>query len=233
MSSGVFDGWGQDLKYAWRGLLQHPGFSALAMLTLALGLGATTAIFSVVYGVLLQPLPYPQPDRLMAVWEVTNRGNHARLADPNFDDFRDQNHTFQAMAKYSGRVASVAGLTRPTRTGVALVTRYFFEVLGVHPMMGRGFAPDDAHPGAAPVLLAHYTTSGPELERPRMGDWLSVAVDDATTLVLRVAFTGDNLAEIQADFGPDGMMHECLGSLQPGELCLVPVEDAAVALTPI
>ena len=106
MSGRIFEAWGQDLKYAWRGLLQHPGFTALAMLTLALGLGATTAIFSVVYGVLLQPLPYPQPDRLMAVWEVMPSGHHARLADPNFADFRDQNRSFSAMARCASIVES-------------------------------------------------------------------------------------------------------------------------------
>ena len=95
MSDAMF----QDLKYAARGLRKSPGFSATVILTLALGIGATTAIFSVVYGVLLRPLPYPNPDRVMAVWELTQHGHRSRLADPNFNDFRDQNHTFRAMAK--------------------------------------------------------------------------------------------------------------------------------------
>ena len=81
----------QDLKYAARGLAKSPGFSAMVIFTLALGMGATTAIFSVVYGVLLRPLPYPKPERLAAIWEVNNRGTFSRLADPNFDDFRDRN----------------------------------------------------------------------------------------------------------------------------------------------
>ncbi|MGB8472817.1 MAG: ABC transporter permease [Candidatus Acidiferrum sp.] len=146
----------QDLKYAIRGLVKSLGFSTTVILTLALGIGATTAIFSVVYGVLLRPLPYPNPDSLMAIWEVNHRGTHSRLADPNFDDFRDQNHTFQTMAKYTGVVASVGGPSGPTRTGVAFVTHNFFNVLGIQPAMGRSFASDDDHPGAAPVLLASY-----------------------------------------------------------------------------
>ena len=150
----MFEAIFQDLKYAARGLGKSPGFSATVILTLALGIGATTAIFSVVYGVLLRPLPYPKPDRLVAIWEVNHRGTYSRLADPNFDDFRDQNHTFQAMAKYSGGVTNVVGAAGPTRTGVAVVTRDFFKVLDVQPAMGRGIAPDDANPGAAPVLLA-------------------------------------------------------------------------------
>ena len=152
----MFEGWGQDFKYAWRGLRQHPGFSVLAMLTLALGLGATTAIFSVVYGVLLQPLPYPQPDRLMAVWEVTRTGNHARLADPNFDDFRDQNHSFTALAKYRSGIAPVTGLAEPVRANLTVVSRDFFTVLETTPVVGRAFTPDDTHPGAQPVALISH-----------------------------------------------------------------------------
>jgi putative ABC transport system permease protein len=153
MPAGMLEGWRQDLKYAWRGLLQHPGFSALAMLTLALGLGATTAIFSVVYGVLLQPLPYPQPDRLMAVWEIARSGRHARLADPNFDDFRDQTHTFAALAKYRNGIVPVTGLAEPVRANVAMVSRDFFTVLDTAPVIGRAFTAGDAHPGAQPVAL--------------------------------------------------------------------------------
>jgi predicted permease len=143
----------QDMKHSARGMGNRPGFSAMMVLTLALGMGATTAIFSVVYSVLLKPLPYPDPDRLVSVFEVNRRGTFARLADPNFNDFRDQNHTFVAMAKYNGFMANVVGPAGPTRTGVSYVTRDFFRVLGVQPAIGRGFAPEDAHPGAAPVVL--------------------------------------------------------------------------------
>jgi len=144
----------RDLRYAARRLGRSLGSSATIIGTLALSIGATTAIFSVVHGVLLRPLPYPDPDRLVAIWEVNQRGTHSRLADPNFDDFRDQNRTFRAMAKYAAVVASVAGPAEPTRTVSAVVSRDFFTVLGVQPVLGRGFAPGDARPGAAPVLLA-------------------------------------------------------------------------------
>jgi putative ABC transport system permease protein len=144
----------QDLRYAGRTVARTPGFSATVILTLALGIGAATAIFSVVYGVLLRPLPYPQPDRLTAIWEVNYRGGFSRLADPNFNDFRDQNHSFDAVAKYYDVVASVAGTAEPARVGVAHVSRDFFKVLGVEPVMGRSLAADDAQLGAAPTLLA-------------------------------------------------------------------------------
>ena len=146
----------QDLRYGLRMLTKSPGFTAVAVLTLALGIGATTAIFSVVYGVLLRPLPYPKPDRIVAIWEVNHRGTFSRIADPNFDNFRDQNQSFQAMAKYSGGIESVSGNSEPTRTGIAGITRDFFKVLGVEPVIGRSFVPNDAHQGAAPVLLASY-----------------------------------------------------------------------------
>src|SRR5918995_3509670 len=90
-----------DLRHAVRVHAKNPSATAITVFTLALAIGATTAIFSVVYGVLLRPLPYPAPDRLMAVWEVNNRGTYSRLADPNFDDFRDRNRTFSALAKYA------------------------------------------------------------------------------------------------------------------------------------
>ena len=144
----------QDLRYAVRRVGHGLGFSLTVIGTLALGIGATTAIFTVVHGVLLRPLPYPDADRLVAIWEVNHRGTFSRLADPNFDDFHDQNGTFDAMAKYARVIVSVAGTGEPTRTGVAVVSRDFFTVLGVHPVIGRAFAHDDARPGAAPALVA-------------------------------------------------------------------------------
>ncbi len=124
----------QDLRYAARVLRKNQGFTAIAVLTLALAIGATTAIFSVVYGVLLRPLPYPEPNRIMAIHEVNTKGTWSRLADPNFDDFRDQNHAFQAIAKYSDGIASVSGGAQPTRSQTATVSRDFFRVFRLQPI---------------------------------------------------------------------------------------------------
>ena len=99
----------RDLSHALRILRRSPWFTAVSVLTLALAIGATTAIFSVVYGVLLRPLPYSDPGRIMAIHEVTNKGTWNRLADPNFDDFRDQSRSFQAISKYSAYIVSVSG----------------------------------------------------------------------------------------------------------------------------
>jgi len=146
----------QDFRYALRQLHRRLGFTTLAVLTLALGIGASTAIFSVVYGVLLRPLPYTEPNRVMAICEVTTTGTWNRLADPNFDDFRDQNHSFQVIAKYSGNIASVSGAAQPTRSMVSSVSPDFFKVFGVRPVLGRSFATADATKGAAPVALVSY-----------------------------------------------------------------------------
>jgi putative ABC transport system permease protein len=146
----------QDLRYALRQLRKNPGFTAVSVITLALGIGATTAIFSVVYGVLLRPLPYSDPSRIMAVFEVNTRGTWSRLADPNFDDFRNQNHSFQVIAKYSDNIASVSGASQPTRSVVASVSPDFFKVFRVQPVIGRDFSSADASKGAAPVALVSY-----------------------------------------------------------------------------
>jgi putative ABC transport system permease protein len=145
-----------DARYALRQLAKNPGFSAIAVLTLALGIGVATAIFSVVYGVLLRPLPYPDPDRIVSIFEVTTKGYPSRLADPNFDDFRDQSRSFQAIAKYTDWTASVSGAAMPTRTTVAAVSPAFLRVLGLAPILGRGFGDADAKRGAAPTILLGY-----------------------------------------------------------------------------
>src|SRR6267154_937376 len=146
----------QDIRYGLRVLSKNPGFTAVAVLTLGLATGAATAIFSVVYGVLLRPLPYPDSNRIMAVSEVTSTGGWSRLADPNFDDFRDQNRGFQAIAKYNEQIASVSGTSQPTRTAVASVSPNFLKVFGTQPILGRDFAASDAKKGAGPTVLVSY-----------------------------------------------------------------------------
>jgi putative ABC transport system permease protein len=143
----------QDLRRAARMLGKKPGVPAIMVLTLALGIGATTAIFSVVYGVLLRPLPYSDAGRIMAVFEVSSKGRPSRLADPNFDDFRDQNRSFQSIAKYSDYAMSVSGASQPTRTDVAHVSSGFLKVFDVQPALGRGFSAGDAKKGAGPTVL--------------------------------------------------------------------------------
>ena len=146
----------RDLRHAVRTLRRNPGFTMVAVFTLALGIGMTTAIFSVVYGVLLRPLPYADPDRIVAIFEVTSKGRLSALADPNFNDFRDQSRSFQAIAKYGGTPATVSGPSPPTRAIVGRVSPDFLKVFGVQPIVGRDFVAEDAKKGAAPTVLVSY-----------------------------------------------------------------------------
>lgn len=144
----------RDLQHAVRTLAARPGFTVAAVVCLAIGIGATTAIFSVVYGVLLRPLPYPGADRLVDIAELTARGHATRVSDANFLDLRDRNRTLEAAAEYSGAGArAVATPAEALRTPVAVVSGGFFDVLGVRASIGRGFAPDETVPGAPPVAV--------------------------------------------------------------------------------
>jgi len=129
----------QDIRYGIRVLLKAPGFTVVAVLTLALGIGATTAIFSVADAVLLRPLPYPHPEQIVRVWEQAADGHHMNLADPNFDDFRAQNNTLASLAEYAYWTSSVSGGSEPVRVNMAEVTSGFFKSLGVEPFRGRTF----------------------------------------------------------------------------------------------
>jgi putative ABC transport system permease protein len=142
-----------DCRYGFRQLRKNPGATVVMVFTLALAIGAATAIFSVVYGALLHPLPYADANRIMAIFEVNSEGRWAHLADPNFDDFREQNRSFRAIAKYNENTASVSGASQATRTTVASVSPDFLKVFGVQPIFGRDFSASDARKGAAPVVL--------------------------------------------------------------------------------
>src|SRR5580704_15114305 len=112
----------QDFKYAIRTLIKNPGFTLIALFTLALGIGASTAIFSVVDAVLLRPLPYPNPQQIVRVWEQAPDGHRMNLSDPNFDDFLTQNNTFASLAAYGYGLTSVSGGSEPARVDIAVVS---------------------------------------------------------------------------------------------------------------
>ncbi len=147
----------RELRYGLRTLTKSPGFSAIAVLTLALGMGASTAIFSVVDAVLLRALPYPNPEKLVRVWEQAPNGHRINLSDPNFDDFRAQNHAFAELAAYEYGQSSVAGGSEPVRVNAAIVSTGFFKVLGVEPARGRGFAPEEQRLHGAPAVIVSYS----------------------------------------------------------------------------
>jgi putative ABC transport system permease protein len=150
------EGWLHDLRSATRLLVRNRSTTAVAVLALAVGIGACTAIFSVVHGVLLQALPYPRSDRMTTLSEVDAKGNRMNFSDPNFEDLHEQNRSFRAMAQYAGWMESVSGGAEPLRVGVTVVSPEFFDVVGVQPSLGRVFAPEDQGPGAAPTVVVSH-----------------------------------------------------------------------------
>jgi putative ABC transport system permease protein len=129
-----------DIRYGLRQLAHHPTFTLVAVLTLALGIGASTAIFSVLDAVLLRPLPYPAQERLVEANELNEAGRGMPFAQPNFDDLRARSRSFEALASYAAGPDAVAGGSEPIRTNVCAASPDFFRVLGVSPVIGRVFS---------------------------------------------------------------------------------------------
>jgi predicted permease len=143
----------QDVRFGLRMLRQSPGFTAAAVVTLALGIGANTALFSVVNGVLLNPLAYPHPGQLVALYGKTAGFDQAPIAYLNFLDWQRDTQTFSAMAIYRNHDYNFIGTGEAERLSGYMVSADFFSTLGVKPVLGRTFLPDDDHPGAAPVVI--------------------------------------------------------------------------------
>jgi predicted permease len=142
-----------DLRLAARALRRAPAFALATALTLALGMGATTALFAAVRGVLLRPLPYPRPEQLVRVREVAPGGGALAFADPNFDDLRRGARAFSALAAYRGAPVVVTGGAEAARVPSAVVTRDFFAVMGVRPAAGRAFVGDELQQGGAQAVV--------------------------------------------------------------------------------
>ena len=146
----------QDFRYAVRQLRKSPGFALVAVVTLALGIGANTAVFSVVDAVMLRPLPYYQPDRLIEVESLNTRNPHSSaISYPDFLDWRSQNHTLEHLVSYHDNLFTLTGLERPVQVDAEVVSWDLLPALGVRPELGRGFAPDEEKTGARVVLISH------------------------------------------------------------------------------
>ncbi len=146
-----------DLRYAFRQLLKNPGFTAVVALTLALGIGATTAIFSVVYAVVLRPLPFPESERLVAIWTQTPQVDRLPMAAANHRDLKSQNTVFEDIAM-SSRVANynLTGDGEPERLLATRVAANLFPLLRVKPALGRGFTEDENQPGQDRVVILSH-----------------------------------------------------------------------------
>jgi putative ABC transport system permease protein len=148
----------QDLRYAGRMQLKNPGFTIVAVIALALGIGANTAIFSVVNSVLLRPLPYKDPERLVMVWEDASKHGYPRdtPASANYVDWRDQNTVFEGMAAIADESFNLTGAGEPERLEGRLVSANLFPLLGVDPHIGRTFTSAEDQPGSNRVVVLSY-----------------------------------------------------------------------------
>jgi predicted permease len=143
----------QDIRHALRVLSNSRGFAAIAILTLALGIGANTALFSVVNGVLLNPLPYSNPDELYAVYTKTAAFGESSIAYPNFLDWQKQNKTFSALAAFRGDDFNMTGAGEPERLHGHMISAEFLPALGLAPVVGRNFRAEEDRAGAGPVAI--------------------------------------------------------------------------------
>jgi putative ABC transport system permease protein len=163
----------KDVRYALRSLLRRPGFTAIAVITLALGIGANTAIFSVVHGVLLQPLPYPESDRLVSLRQSNAATNpaqpDAQIAPGNFLEWQRQNTSFSSLAAYRTVSYNATGDGNPERLLAARVSVGLFKLLGVQPLVGRDFLAEEDQPGREKVVIISHG-----LWLRRFGGWSDV-----------------------------------------------------------
>ena len=183
----------QDLRFGVRMLLKNLGFTAVVVLTLALGIGANAALFSVVNGVLLNPLPFPQPEQLVTLHQSKPNFETGAMPYPNFRDLRRENRTFSAMAISRPTGFSLTGAGEAERVNAQFVTADFFTVLGVKPQLGRNFAPGEDERGAAPIVII-----GADLWQRKFGsapDMLgkSLALDDRSYTIVGVLPANFNL----------------------------------------
>ena len=147
----------QDVRYGARRLARSPGFTLIAVLTLALGIGANSAIFSVVNAVLLRSLPYAEPDRLVRLFNVRDESDQFPVAPPNYFDFREQRQLFSGVAAYDQRSNfTLTGVGEPQRVTGAEISAELFDVLGVRPVLGRGLRPGENEPGAGDVVVLSH-----------------------------------------------------------------------------
>lgn len=179
---GSHAGTAGDLCFALRALVRHRGFATGAIVTLTLGIGAVTAVFSVLSPTLLQPLPYPEAHRIVRIWELGRRGNQQLLSTPNFEDWRQTLRSFSGLAVHGSSTwpgpRTVLGGQTATRMRVTGVSQDFFHVMGVAPFLGRSFTPQEHAGSGAPVTVVGYDYWRTQLGgREDLGE-LAITVDE-------------------------------------------------------
>jgi putative ABC transport system permease protein len=176
----------QDLRYAFRTLRKNPGFTGVALITLALAIGANTAIFSAVYSTLLRPLPFADPDRLVAMNETHPTIGIVSVSYPNFLDWREQSHAFSDMAVMVGRSYNLPGIEQPEAINGMAVSANFLPLVGTKPLLGRDFRADDEKPGAEDVVMLSYPLWQSHFNGSRDAIGRSVALNSRSYRVIAV-----------------------------------------------
>lgn len=178
----------RDVRYAWRTLLRNPGYAAVAALTLGLGIGANTAIFTVINGVLLQPLPYAQAGQIVHLDQVASKlgPDPLGLSMQEVRDYREQNHVFSDVSEYHSMAFIMLGAKQPERLVTGVVSAKYFDVLGVKPVLGRFITPADESVNAPPVLVLTYAYWMKEFGGDRKILGRTVEMDDRVHTVIGV-----------------------------------------------
>ena len=174
-----------DLRFAIRMLRKSPGFVLIAILTLAVGIGSNTAIFSVVNAWLIHPIDFPEPDRLVVLWQTNTKQGWINSVNPaNFLDWREQSHAFESLSAWRFAQFDLSGTDEPERIRGSLVSASFFSLLGVRPVLGRDFMPQEDQPGGGRVVLLSH------------GLWQRRFASDPNILGKNLTFNGEKYTVI-------------------------------------
>jgi putative ABC transport system permease protein len=198
-SGSLMTGFIQDIRYALRALARAPGFAAVSIITLALGIAATTIVYSIVDGILLRPLPIADGDRVMFVRETFN-GQDGSFAWPNYLDARDRQTSFERFAAWRGLTANLTGVEQPRRLNVRHTTWDLLATLGVRPALGRDFTPADDQPGAERTAIVSYAFWRRELGGAAGAIGRQIMLDESPVTVIGVLPQGFTIAREEDAF---------------------------------
>jgi hypothetical protein len=182
----LMDGLMQDVRYGLRVLWKNRIYTFVAVLTLLLGIGASTAIFSVVYGVLLRPLPYQNPEQIVRIWETDPKGRRMNFSDPNFEDLRSQVHSLQGIAQMRSGETTVLVGDAPERVRVAQVSADFFSVMGVQPVLGRLFGTEEQRSGTTPTAVVSHSYWQRRLHETQDLSSVKFTISDSPAVIIGV-----------------------------------------------
>ena len=202
-SGGMMTGFAQDLRYAVRALKRAPGFAAVSILTLALGIAATTIVYSIVDGILLRPLPIQDPDRVMMLRETYN-GVEGSVSWLNFEDWQKRQTSFEQLAAWRGLASNLTGVDEPRRLNTRQMTWNMMTVLGVKPVVGRDFTPEDDKPGVPRAGLVSYAFWQRELGGNASAIGRQLIIDETPVTVVGVLPREFSIARQEDLFLPFG-----------------------------